>query len=80
MLIYTTHNMAILLAPMPSIIIVQNVEPFFAGQFPNPLHLRARLWLMRMMTEISLRRSPRIIAISEWEKEFLVERFHVAAG
>jgi glycosyltransferase involved in cell wall biosynthesis len=75
--IYTTHNMAILLSPIPSIILLQNVEPFFAGQFPNPLHLRARLWLLRMMTEISLRRSRRIIAISEWEKEFLVERFHL---
>ena len=75
--IYTTHSMAILLAPTPSIIIVQNVEPFFAGQFPNPLHLRARLWLLRMMMELSLRRSPRIIAISEWEKEFLIERFQL---
>jgi glycosyltransferase involved in cell wall biosynthesis len=77
--VYTTHNMAILLSPVPSIILVQNVEPFFAGQFPNALHLRARLWLLRMMTEISLRRSSRIIAISEWEKEFLIERFHLPA-
>jgi glycosyltransferase involved in cell wall biosynthesis len=69
--------MAILLSPTPSIIIIQNVEPFFAGQFPNALHLRARLWLLRMMTWLSLRRSHRIIAISEWEKEFLVERFHL---
>ncbi len=75
--IYTTQNMAILLSSTPSIIIVQNVEPFFAGQFPNPLHLRARLWLLRLMTEISLRRSRGIIAISDWEKEFLVERFHL---
>jgi glycosyltransferase involved in cell wall biosynthesis len=29
------------------------------------------------MTEISLRRSHRIIAISGWEKEFLVERYHL---
>jgi glycosyltransferase involved in cell wall biosynthesis len=75
--VYTTHNMAILLSPTPSIILVQNVEPFFAGQFPNALHLRARLWLLRMMTELSLRRSHRIFALSEWEKEFLVERFHL---
>jgi glycosyltransferase involved in cell wall biosynthesis len=75
--IYTTQNMAILLSSTPSIIIVQNVEPFFAGQFPNPPHLRARLWLLRVMTELSLRRSRGIIAISDWEKEFLVERFHL---
>ena len=75
--VYTTHNMAILLSPTPSIIIVQNVEPFFAGKFPNALYLRPRLWLLRMMTELSLRRSHRIIAISDWEKEFLVERFHL---
>jgi glycosyltransferase involved in cell wall biosynthesis len=75
--VYTTQNMAILLSPTPSIIIVQNVEPFFAGQFPNPLHLRARLWLIRIMTELSLRRSHKIIAISDWEKDFLVERFHL---
>jgi glycosyltransferase involved in cell wall biosynthesis len=75
--VYTTHNMAILLSPTPSIIIIQNIEPFFAGQFPNPLHLRARLWLLRMMTDRSLRRSHRIIALSEWEKEFLLERFHL---
>lgn len=75
--VYTTQNMAILLSPTPSIIILQNVEPFFAGKFPNPLHLRTRLWLIRMMTALSLRRSHTIIAISDWEKEFLVERFHL---
>jgi glycosyltransferase involved in cell wall biosynthesis len=75
--VYTTHNMAILLSPIPSVIILQNVEPFFAGQFPNALHLRARLWLLRMMTEFSLRRSHSIIALSDWEKEFLVERYHL---
>ncbi len=78
--VYTTQNMAILLSSTPSIIIVQNVEPFFAGQFPNPFHLRARLWLLRMMTEISLRRSHGIIAISDWERDFLVERFHLPPG
>jgi glycosyltransferase involved in cell wall biosynthesis len=69
--------MAILLSPASSIIIMQNVEPFFAGQFPNSLHLRTRLWLLRIMMQISLRRSPGIIAISDWEKEFLAERFHL---
>jgi alpha-1,3-rhamnosyl/mannosyltransferase len=69
--------MAILLSPVPSIIIVQNVEPFFAGQFPNPFSKRVRLWLIRMMTQLSLRRCRGIIAISEWEKDFLVERFHL---
>jgi glycosyltransferase involved in cell wall biosynthesis len=76
--VYTTHNMAILLSPTPSIIILQNVEPLFAGQFPNALRLRPRLWLLRTMTEISLRRSQRIIAISEWEKDLLVERYHLS--
>jgi glycosyltransferase involved in cell wall biosynthesis len=75
--IYTTHNMAILLSSTPSIILIQNVEPFFAGHFPNALHLRPRLWLLRMMTELSLRRAHRIIALSTWEKEFLVARFHL---
>jgi glycosyltransferase involved in cell wall biosynthesis len=75
--VYTTHNMAILLSPTPSIITIQNVEPFFAGKFPNAFHLRLRLWLLRRMTQLSLRRSHRIIALSDWEKEFLVERFHL---
>ena len=75
--VYTTHSMAILLSPVPSIIIMQNVEPFFAGQFPNPPYLRVRLWLLRKMMELSLRRSPGIIAISDWEKDFLVERFRL---
>ncbi len=76
--VYTTHSMAILLSSAPSIIIMQNVEPFFAGQFPNPFAMRVRLWLLRMMMVLSIRRSPGIIAISEWEKEFLIERFHLA--
>src|SRR5208282_6635013 len=29
--VYTTHSMGILLSRSPSIIIMQNVEPFFAG-------------------------------------------------
>jgi glycosyltransferase involved in cell wall biosynthesis len=76
--VYTTQNMAIVFSPTPSIIILQNVEPFFAGKFPNPLRMRVRLWLIRMMTEFSLRRSQGIIAISDWEKDFIVERFHLA--
>ena len=73
--VYTTQNMAILFARAPSVIIIQNVEPFFAGQFPNPFGKRMRLWLIRMMTEFSLRRSRGIIAISEWERDFLLGRF-----
>jgi glycosyltransferase involved in cell wall biosynthesis len=75
--VYTTHNLAILLSPIPSIILVQNVEPFFAGKFPNAFWLRPRLWLLRLLTGLSLRQSRKIIAISEWEKDFLVEHFHL---
>jgi glycosyltransferase involved in cell wall biosynthesis len=77
--VYTTQNMGILLSRTPSIIIIQNVEPFFAGQFPNPFRMRVRLWLIRQMTKISLRRSRGIIAISDWEREFLLERFQLPA-
>lgn len=76
--VYTTHNLAILLSRVPSIIMVQNVEPFFAAKFPNGLRRRARLWLLRLMAELSLRKSHRIIVLSDWEKELLVERFHLA--
>jgi glycosyltransferase involved in cell wall biosynthesis len=75
--VYTTQNMAIVLSPVPSVIILQNVEPFFSGKFPNPRRLRMRLWLIRKMTELSLRRSHKIIAISDWEKDFFIERFHL---
>jgi glycosyltransferase involved in cell wall biosynthesis len=78
--VYTTHNLAILLSPIPSITIVQNVEPFFAMRFPNAFWLRPRPWLLRFLTGLSLRRSRKIIAISEWEKDFLVERFHLPPG
>jgi glycosyltransferase involved in cell wall biosynthesis len=74
-IVYTTQNMATLLSSRPSVIIIQNVEPFFSGEYPNSVGKKIRLWLIRMMTEISLRRSKGIIAISDWEKEFLVERF-----
>jgi glycosyltransferase involved in cell wall biosynthesis len=75
--VYTTHNLAILLSPIPSFILIQNVEPFFAGRFPNALRLRSRLWLLRVLTRLSLRKSRKILAISEWERDFLVERFHL---
>ncbi|MGD1155340.1 MAG: glycosyltransferase family 1 protein [Terriglobia bacterium] len=75
--VYTAHNMAILLSPIPSIIAIQNVEPFFANKFPNALRLRPRLWLLRFLTVLSLHRSRKIIAVSEWERDFLVERFHL---
>lgn len=77
--VYTTQNMAILLSSKPNIIIIQNVEPFFAGQYPNPFRKRVRLWLIRKMTELSLRRSRAVIAISEWERDFLLERFRLPA-
>ena len=75
--VYTAHNMAILLSPIPSIITIQNVEHFFADKFPNALRLRPRLWLLRFLTRLSLHRSRQIIAVSEWERDFLVERFHL---
>lgn len=75
--VYTTHNMAILLSPISSFTLIQNVEPFFAGNFPNAFWLRPRLWLLRVMTTLSLRKSRKILAISEWERDFLVERFHL---
>src|ERR1019366_7250553 len=58
-------------------ILIQNVEPFFAGKFPSAWWLRPRLWLLRLLTSLSLHKSRKVIAISEWEKEFLVERFHL---
>jgi len=78
--VYTTHNMAILLSPIPSIILIQNVEPFFAGEFPNAPWLRPRLWLLRWLTGLSIQKSHKIIAISEWEKDLMVERFQLSPG
>ncbi len=75
--VYTTHNLAILLSRVPSIIIVQNLEPFFARKFPNTLRGKTRVWLLRMLSKISLRKSHRVIVLSDWEKEFLVEQFHL---
>jgi glycosyltransferase involved in cell wall biosynthesis len=75
--VYTAHNMAILLSPIPSIIAIQNVEPFFAARFSNALRLRPRLWLLRILTRLSIRRSRKIVAVSEWEKDLLVEHFHI---
>jgi glycosyltransferase involved in cell wall biosynthesis len=77
--VYTTHNLAILLSPIPSMILIQNVEPFFAGKFPNAPWLRPRLWLLRVLSTLSLRKSRKILAISEWERDFLAERFRVPA-
>jgi glycosyltransferase involved in cell wall biosynthesis len=75
--VYTAHNLTLFLSPIPSVVVVHNIEPFFAGKFPNSLRLRARLWLLRLLTNLSLRKSWRIMAVSEWEREFLVERLHV---
>jgi len=75
--VYTTHNVAIFLSPVPSLILVQNVEPFFTGKFPSAPRLRPRLLLLRLLSHLSLHRSLRIIAISDWEREFLVEHLRV---
>jgi len=75
--VYTTHNLAILLSPLPSVILIQNVEPFCVGQFPSLPRLRARLLLLGQLAKLSLRRSRYILAISEWERDFLVERLRV---
>ena len=75
--VYTTHNLAILLARVPSVTLIQNVEPFFLGEFPSPPRLRARLVLLRLLSTLSLRRSAHIVAISDWERDFLVERLRV---
>ncbi len=75
--VYTTHNLAILFSRVPSIIIVQNLEPFFAGKFPNTLRRKARLRLLRLLSTVSLRKSHRVIVLSDWEKEFLLEQFHL---
>ena len=75
--VYTAHNLTLFLSPIPSVVVVHNIEPFFAGKFPNSLRLRTRLWLLRLLTSLSLRKSWRIIAVSDWEREFLVECLHI---
>ena len=78
-LVYTANNLAVLLSSVPSVIAVQNVEPFFAGEFPNAPRLRLRLWLLRALSKLSLRKSARIVAVSDWVKDFLLERYHLPA-
>jgi glycosyltransferase involved in cell wall biosynthesis len=76
-LVYTAHNLAILFSSLPSVIAVQNVEPFFAGRFPNSRRLRLRLWLLRRLSERSLGKSARIVAVSDWVKDYLAARYNL---
>jgi len=76
-LVYTTHNIAVLLSRVPSVVLIQNVEPFYLDEFPSPPRLRARLMLLRLLSHLSLRRGAHIVAISDWERDLLVERLRV---
>lgn len=62
---------------VPVVNMIQNMEPFVANSDGNPLSERFRNWLRSIEGKSALKRSSRVIAISGYVRDFLVQHWNI---
>jgi glycosyltransferase involved in cell wall biosynthesis len=78
-IIFTAKNANILLAPCKTVISIQNMEPLCYNRYKNDWRLDVFSMLRGILTRISIKRADRVIAVSQYTKEYL-ERFFPGAN
>lgn len=72
--VYTANNVGILHSPRPCVVAIQNMEPLVASTRAMPFALRWRQRLLGWLTHMSIRRASRVVAVSEYVRNFLVSQ------
>jgi glycosyltransferase involved in cell wall biosynthesis len=61
----------------PVVTMVQNAEPIQTPSYPMPMLWRLRLWKLRRETVVACRNAARVIAVSNYVRKQLTERFGI---
>lgn len=61
----------------PVVNMIQNMEPLVYSNKGNPLSEKLKNWLRARASQMAIKKSDRIIAVSEFVKDFLIERFSI---
>lgn len=72
--VYTANNVGIFRSPRPCVVAIQNMEPLVASTRGVPIALRWRQRILGWLTHMSIRRASRVVAVSEYVRNFLVSQ------
>ena len=70
--LYTANNVGILRADVPCVIAIRNMEPLVPRNAKAPWALQVRHQLLARITQWSVRRAARVVAVSQFVREALV--------
>ncbi|VVB88617.1 D-inositol-3-phosphate glycosyltransferase [uncultured archaeon] len=62
---------------VPVVNMIQNMEPFVSGIDGNPLGERFKIWVQRIDAKRSILKSNRVIAISDFVRDFLIQQWNI---
>ena len=74
-ILFTAKNSNILLAPCKTIVSVRNMEPLCYMNYQNHWVLNILSWLRGNLTNISIKKADRVVAVSKATKTYLEYRF-----
>jgi len=75
--LYMPNGMDVFFSSAKSVICIQNMEVFLYRKYSSSLKLKIRLFILNFITSISLRTSDKVIAVSGFVKDFLVEHLKI---
>jgi len=73
--LYAPANQGPIFSPIPFVVLVQNVDPLVQGGRGLPLVFRVKRWGLRLMTQLSIQKARKVIAISDYTRRLLVQEF-----
>lgn len=74
-LIYTANNVGLFFANTKVVVAVRNMEPFCFSNYKNHWRLNVRSAFLNLLSRWSLKRATRVIAVSNFVKEFVINKY-----
>jgi len=72
---YTAKNINVFFSPVKTIVAIRNMEPFFYKEYKNEISLNIFSFLRNLLTRISMLKANKILAVSEFSKEYLIKNY-----
>ena len=77
--IYSPTERSFQFNKVPIVSMIQNMEPFVTNIDGNPFSERVRQWIQVVDARKAIKKSDRVIAVSEFVKDFLVKKWDIPA-
>lgn len=71
--VFTPYQVTPLVQRAKNVVMARNMEPFFHWRYPYPFSLRVRNEVLRRLTIITTRRAQRVIAVSQFAADQIVQ-------